>query len=185
MGGTLGTLFARAAGGKARAGALEEAVQGADALLLAVHWCRIDDVLNQVGDFSGKVVVSCLPPLNVQNTEHILGHTTSGAEAFAKEVPDAEVVSAFNNIPSEVLFGVFEARGSAAPPSMADGGDNQTAKSLAATLVRDVGFGPVDAGPLRIARYTEPFALLVSWLAYRAEGGPELGYWFERFRPEA
>ena len=38
-----------------------------------------------------------------------------------------------------------------------------------------------DAGPLRVARYTEPFALLVAQLAYEGEGGPELAYRFERF----
>jgi predicted dinucleotide-binding enzyme len=48
-------------------------------------------------------------------------------------------------------------------------------------LIRDAGFDPVDAGPLRIARYTEPFALLVGQLAYHGEGGPELAYRFERF----
>jgi hypothetical protein len=35
--------------------------------------------------------------------------------------------------------------------------------------------------PLRIARYTEPFALLVGQLAYEGEGGPELAYRFECF----
>jgi predicted dinucleotide-binding enzyme len=30
-----------------------------------------------------------------------------------------------------------------------------------------MGFDPVDAGPLRIARYTEPFGLLVAQLAYK------------------
>ena len=49
------------------------------------------------------------------------------------------------------------------------------------SLIRDVGFDPVDAGPLRIARYTEPFALLIGELAYGAAGGPELTYRFERF----
>ncbi len=93
----------------------------------------------------------------------------------------AEVVSAFNNIPSEVLFGVFEARGRATRPSMVYCGDNQTAKTLAATLIRDGGFEPIDAGPLRIARYTEPFALLVAELAYGGQAGPELAYRFERF----
>ena len=36
-------------------------------------------------------------------------------------------------------------------------GDDQNAKEVAATLIRDVGFDPVNAGPLRIARYIEPF----------------------------
>jgi predicted dinucleotide-binding enzyme len=202
MGGKLGTLFARAghevvfsyarskeklnrlardARGNARAGTPSEAAQGADALLLAVHWSRIDDVLIQAGDLAGKVIVSCSLPLNAANTELVLGHTTSGAEALAKKVPGAEVVSAFNNIPSEVLFGVFEARGKATPPSMVYCGDTQTGKDIAATLIRDVGFDPIDAGPLRNARYTEPLAVLIAHLAYGGTEGPELAYRFEWF----
>ena len=60
-------------------------------------------------------------------------------------------------------------------------GDDKASKAVAAELIRDVGFDPLDAGPLRIARYTEPFALLVAELAYEHEGGPELAYTFERF----
>jgi predicted dinucleotide-binding enzyme len=48
-------------------------------------------------------------------------------------------------------------------------------------LIHDVGFDPVDAGPLRIARYTEPFALLVAQLAYEQVRSPELAYRFERY----
>src|SRR2546425_8650219 len=51
------TLF-RSAKGKARAGTPREAAQDADAVLLAVHWLRIDDVLNHTGELSGKVIVS-------------------------------------------------------------------------------------------------------------------------------
>ena len=54
-------------------------------------------------------------------------------------------------------------------------------KRIAAELIRDVGFDPVDAGPLRIARYTEPFGLLVGQLAHEGKGGPELAYRFEYF----
>ena len=136
-------------------------------------------MLNQAGDLAGKVIVSCSLPLNAANTELVLGHTTSGAEALAKKVPRAKVVAAFNNIPSEVLFGVFEARGNATPPSMVYCGDTQTGKDIAATLIRDVGFDPIDAGPLRMARYTEPLAVLVAHLAYGGTEGPELAYRFE------
>ena len=80
MGGKLGTIFARAghevvfsyarsdaklrrlaekAGNGARAGSPEEAARDADALLLAVHWSRVNDVLKQAGSLSGKMVVSC------------------------------------------------------------------------------------------------------------------------------
>ena len=46
-------------------------------------------------------------------------------------------------------------------------------------MIRDVGFEPVDAGSLRMARYTEPFTLLIGQLAYGSNRGPELAYRFE------
>jgi predicted dinucleotide-binding enzyme len=55
------------------------------------------------------------------------------------------------------------------------------ANTVAAGLLRDVGFDPVDAGPLRIARYLEPFALLMGQLAYEGSDGPRIAYRFERF----
>jgi 8-hydroxy-5-deazaflavin:NADPH oxidoreductase len=90
------------------------------------------------------------------------------------------VVSAFNTVPSEVLFRVFEAKDTGKRPSLVYCGDDRKAKQVAAGLIHDAGFDPVDAGPLRIARYTEPFALLVAELAYEGKGGPELAYRFER-----
>src|SRR6266704_2067718 len=202
MGGKLGTIFARAgrevvfsyarsndklkklardAQGNARAGTPGEAAKQADALLLAVHWSRLDDVLKQVGDLSGKVIVTCSLPMDAGNTKLIIANTTSGAEELAKKVPRALVVSAFNTVPSEVLFGVFEARRENIKPGLVYCGDDANSKQIAAELIRDVGFDPVDAGPLQIARYTEAFALLVAQLAYEGEGGPELAYRFERF----
>ena len=156
-------------------------MQGADAVLLAVHWSRVDDVLNQAGDVSRKVIVSCSLPMNAADTDLVIAHTSSGAEELAKKVPKARVVSAFNTVPSEVLFGVFEARRRTKRPSLVYCGDDSRSKKIAAELIHDVGFEPVDAGPLRIARYTEPFALLVAQLAYEGEEGPELAYRFERF----
>lgn len=201
MGGKLGTILARAghevvfsyarserklkrlareARGKTRPGTPREAAQEADALLLAVHWSRIRDVLKQAGDVSGKVIVSCSLPMNADDTGLVIGHTSSGAEALAKRVPKARVVSAFNTVPSEVLFGVFAARRRAARPSLVYCGDDTSSKKIAAGLIRDAGFEPVDLGPLRMARYSEPFALLVARLAYGGRQGPELAYWFER-----
>src|SRR5207247_4567519 len=101
MGGKLGTIWARAghevvfsyardkqkleklardAKGKARAGTPGEAAREADALLLAVHWSRVDDVLKQAGDLSGKVIVSCSLPMNADDTDLVIAHTSSGAE---------------------------------------------------------------------------------------------------------
>jgi 8-hydroxy-5-deazaflavin:NADPH oxidoreductase len=174
--------LAREAGGKTQAGSVRDAAQNADALLLAVQWSRIEDVLRQAGDLAGKVIVTCSLPMDKDNTQLIIGTTGSGAEALAKMVPKARVVCAFNTVPSEVLFDVFEARNNKPRPSLVYCGDDQQAKDAAVELIHDVGFDPVDAGPLRIARYTEPFALLVGQLAYEGKRGPELAYRFERFR---
>jgi predicted dinucleotide-binding enzyme len=202
MGSKLGTLFARAghevvfsyarseqklkrlartAQGTARAGTPAEAATDADVLLLAVHWLQVDDVLEQVGGLSGKVVMSCTLPMNADNTELVIAHTSSGAEALQRKLRRSRVVAAFQTVPSEVLFGVFEARRRARRPSLVYCGDDEQAKGVAATLIRDVGFEPVDAGPLRMARFTEPFALLVAQLAYEGDAGPELAYRFQHF----
>jgi len=202
MGGKLGTIFARAGHdvvfsyarsekklkklaqetkGKARAGTPRDAAQEADAVLLAVHWSRMDDVLMQAGDLSGKVVVSCSLPMNDDDTALVIAHTSSGAEELAKKIAQARFVSAFNTVPSEVFFDVYAAKRKAGRPSLVYCGDDPKAKKVAVELIRDVGFDPVDAGPLRIARYTEPFALLVAQLAYEGKGGPELAYRFAGF----
>jgi hypothetical protein len=124
--------------------------------------------------------------MDAGNGKLILGTTTSGAEELARKIPRAKVVCAFNTVPSEVLFGVYEAkskvtRPSWVRPSLVYCGDDREAKTVAAGLIGDAGFDPVDCGPLRMARYTEPFALLIGQLAYEGVGGPELAYRFERF----
>jgi len=200
MGAKLGTLFARAghdvifsyshsdekltglardAGNNARAGTPAEAARGSDVLLLAVHWSRVDDVIEQAGDLSGKMIVTCSLPMNADDTELVVAHTSSGAEALARKIPKAQVVSAFGTVPSEVFFDVFETRYGADRPSLVYCGDDAGAKKIVATLIRDVGFDPVDVGPLRIARYMEPFTLLMAQIAYEGEGGPEVAYRFE------
>jgi len=203
MGGKLGTIFARAghdvvfsysrsqrklkrlareARGHTRVGTPHEAVVNADAVLLAVHWSRVTDVLKQAGDLSGKVIVTCSIPMNAADTKLLIAHTSSGAEALAKRIPHADIISAFGTVPSEVLFDVFAAkRRTGRRPSLLFCGDGKGAKRVAAGLIRDVGFEPVDAGPLRIARYLEPFTLAIAQLAYEGDGGPEIAYRIERF----
>jgi len=202
MGGKLGTLFAHAghevvfsyarserklerlakqAGGRARAGSPREAAQDADAVLLAVHWLRFGEVLKQAGNLSGKVVITCSLPMNAANTALVVGRSSSGAERLAKRLPRSRVVAAFGTVPSEVFFDAYAARRRRIRPSLVYCGDDRKAKRVAARLIRDIGFEPVHAGPLRIARYSEPFALLVAQLAYEERGGPKLAYRFERY----
>ena len=102
MGGRLGTIFAKAghdvvfsyarsrrklnrlarhAGRRAAVGTPRVAAEDADVLLLAVHWSRVNDVLKQAGDLSGKVLITCSLPMNASDTALVIAHTSSGAEA--------------------------------------------------------------------------------------------------------
>jgi len=138
MGSRLGTIFARAghdvvfsystserklkrlareSGGHARAGTPREAALDADALLLAVHWSRVADVLKQAGDLTGKVIISCSLPMNARDTALAVAHTSSGAEALARKVRKAKVVSAFSTVPRGA---VPRLRGKATDPPPAE-----------------------------------------------------------------
>src|SRR5579883_2185323 len=153
MGSKLGTIFARAghkvvfsyarsmtklealardAGPNARAGTPAQAALDADAILLAVHWLRFEDVLRQAGDLSGKTILTCSLPMNEANTDLVVGRTSSGAEELAKTLPKARVVSAFHTVPSEVLFGVYEASRKTHRPSLVYSGDDESGKATAA-----------------------------------------------------
>lgn len=202
MGGRLGTIFARAghnvvfsyartsgkleelarkAGGSARAGTPAQAVQDADVVILAVHWSRVDDVLAQAGDLAGKTVLTCSLAMSDDDSHLVIGHTSSGPEALAQKAPGAKVVAAYNTVPGEILFPVFEARERDGPrPDLIYCGDDAQAKAAVAGLIAESGFNPVDLGPLRTARYIEPFGLAVSLLAYGGKDGPEMGYRFVR-----
>jgi predicted dinucleotide-binding enzyme len=197
IGGKLGTLLARAghdvvfsysrseqklkrlardAGARARAGTPVDAARDADALVLAVHWSHINRVLKQIGSVRDKVLITCSLPMNASNTALVVAHTSSGAEALAKRAHGAKVVSAFSTVPSEALRRVFADRRKPNRPSLVYCGDDARAKDVAARLIRDLGFDPVDAGPLRLARYLEPFSLLLAQLAYETDAGEEVVY---------
>ena len=171
--------MAREAGPRARTDTPAEAVSNADAILLAVHWSRLDDVLAQAGMLSRKTVITCSLPMTRNDSRMVLGLTTSGAERLAARLRQAHVVSAFSTAPSEVLFSVFEERKRKTRPDLVFCGNHKGAKKTAATLIRDVGFHPVDLGKLSAARYIEPFSLWLAEIAYNGSTGPQLAYRFE------
>lgn len=152
MGSKLGTIFARAghevvfsysrsrekledlakkAGTNARVGTVAEATREADAVLLAVHWLRVEDVLAQASPLRGKLLLTCTLPMSKDDSHLIVGHTTSGAETLAAKVKGAHVVCAFSSLPSEVLFAVFEQRKNGTPPDLVYCGDDEGAKKTA------------------------------------------------------
>ena len=161
-------------------GSISQAVQNADVILLAVHWSRIPDVLDQAGDMAGQVVLNCCIPLDDSNTDIVVGKTTSGAEKLSEMRPKARWVSSFNTSPSESFRPVFARKGQKPAPQFLVYGDDAGAKDIAGELIRDIGFEPLEAGGLITGRFAEPFAMVTAELAYSHPGGPALTYHFEK-----
>jgi NADPH-dependent F420 reductase len=165
-------LLARS-GSDATAASPRDAVEGADVVILAVPWQAAQAVLAAVGPLSGQVLIDCTNPLRADLSGIEIGHTHSAAEEIAKWAPQARVVKAFNTASAKVMLNPqFE--GSKA--TMFYCGDDPQAKQLASQLIADVGFDPVDAGPLASSRYLEPLAMLYIHLAVRQGWGSNCAF---------
>jgi predicted dinucleotide-binding enzyme len=157
----------------AKAATPADAVSGADAILFAVQWSTLDEALAQARSLAGKTVMTCTLPMSADDSELAIGHTSSGAEELSGRT-NANIVAIFNTITSELLSD--DAEVARMLPDVVYCGDDAAAKATAAQLARDAGFNPVDAGALRVARYLEPFGLLIAQLAYEQGLGETLGY---------
>ena len=104
----------------------------------------------------------------------------SAGEEIAKAVPEASVVKAFNTVFAQVLAqGADFGQGHVVPVYVA--GDDAAAKSTVSRLIESTGFDPVDAGPLKNARYLEAVAGLNIYFGYGAgKGTSRAPFWIER-----
>lgn len=147
------------------AGSPAEAVQHGELLLLSVRWETVREALNAAGPMQEKILIDCTNPLTPDFSELALGHTTSAAEEIAKIAPGAKVVKAFNSVFADIYHSESRLFGSRMP-TMFYCGDDTGAKTAVARLIRETGFEPIDAGPLKSARYLEPLAMLMIQLGY-------------------
>lgn len=136
---------------------IEKIADGSDVVLLAVPWPMVPQVLKQVGDLSGTILIDVTNPFkrDYSGLEH--GLTSSGAEVIAELAPGARVVKAFNTVgaatlPAPVIDGVAT--------SVLLCSDSPEAMQTVAQLAAEIGFDPVNAGPLQSARYVEPLVML-------------------------
>lgn len=148
------------AGASARAATVPEAAAQSDVLLLATPWDSTQEAIESAGDISGKVLLDATNPLSPDLSGLTIGTTTSAGEQVSQWAAGARVVKIFNtvgyNIMEDAQFGQDK-------PAMFYCGDNLEAKRVAGELASELGFGPIDAGPLTQARLLEPLALL--WIS--------------------
>jgi predicted dinucleotide-binding enzyme len=157
----------------ASAGTPAEAAEASEVILLSVGWAVVKDALKAAGAMEGKILIDCTNPLNADASDLVIGHTTSAAEEIAGLVPGAKVVKAFNTAFAEVYHSASRLFGSRRP-TMFYCGDDRSAKTVVAKLINEVGFSPIDAGPLKCARYLEPLAVLMIRLGYGQGMGTEI-----------
>jgi 8-hydroxy-5-deazaflavin:NADPH oxidoreductase len=143
-------------GGRAAA-SNRDAAAAAELVVLAVHQPAVDGVLAELGDaLAGKVVVDVTNRVDPANPGSTMDGS-SAAEQIQARAPEARVVKAFNTaFASRQADPVVE--GVALDAFIA--GDDDPAKQAVAELAGSIGFRPIDAGPLVMARALEAMALL-------------------------
>jgi predicted dinucleotide-binding enzyme len=154
---------AKAAGAHPRP--LSEVVVGTDAVLLAVHWAGVVDILTAAGALAGSLTGKVLiDPTNA--VDHGVGvlRTEPGraiAHQIADLTPGAHVVKALHLFPST------QWTTPASPPvTVAMCGDHPRALATVGSLVRDLGGQPAVLGGLDRARQLEEVAGFVIGLAF-------------------
>ena len=146
-----------AAAGARAVGDNAEAAKNADILVLAVPYAQLEPTLVALGSaVDGKVVIDATNPIK-PDFSGLATQGTSAAEQAQQRAPKAKVVKAFNtafasNQEDPTLHGV--------PLDGFIAGDDEAAKGKVVELLHSIGFRPIDAGPLSMARHLESLAFL-------------------------
>ena len=149
-----------------------EAARSADVIVLATPWDATAATIKALGSLAGKIVVDATNPLTAK-LELALGFSDSAGETVARLASGAKVVKAFNTTGANNMANSTYPAGKL---MMAIAGDDAEAKKTVMGLAADLGFEPVDAGPLSMSRYLEPTAMLWIKLAYAQGMGREFGF---------
>lgn len=148
-----------AAAGDARLGTVAEAVAQAEIIVLAVPWDAVPGAIAACGDLTGRLLIDVTNPLRfgANGLELALGFDISGGETVAALARGASVFKTMNQVGFAVMA---DATGYKSRPSMFIAGDDESRLPVVTGLVANLGFEPISAGPLRLARLLEPYAML-------------------------
>jgi 8-hydroxy-5-deazaflavin:NADPH oxidoreductase len=151
---------------------LNGAAIAADAIVLAVPWTAVGTTIAALGSLAGKLLIDTTDPLKSQR-ELAVGFSDSGGETVARLATGARVVKAFSTTGAANMADSGYPGGKLMMPVA---GDDPAAKQTVMSLAADLGFDPVDTGPLAMCRYLEPLAMLWINLAYVQGLGPGIGF---------
>lgn len=141
----------------AQSGARAGAGEGADLVVLAIPGNAVAQWAEGQGErLAGVVVADATNPLTADFSDTFTDGR-SLAEDVQDRLPGTRVVKAFNTIFASRLGSPIE---EGTPLDALLAGDDEGAKAVVADLARSLGFAPLDAGGLRMARALEEAAFL-------------------------
>ncbi|MFL6759224.1 NADPH-dependent F420 reductase [Sphingomonas sp.] len=146
---------------------VQDAVAGAEAILLAIHWDAVDGLLAEAGDLSGKILIDCTNAYDFHNNLAPLIPPDQSAATIIARKTNAVVVKAFNQVGAEVMG---QAPKRSPRPLQFVASDDADAKAKVLKLAEGAGFDARDGGPLEYARELEGMARL--WIAQVFRGMP-------------
>lgn len=165
------------AGPNAKVASNAEAAGASEIVLVATPFPAARQALREAGSLAGKIVIDATNPLLPTLEGLSVGLTDSAAEQVASWATGAKVVKALNTVGYNIManpdFGQRRV-------AMFYCGDDTDAKKTVASLIAELGFEALDAGPLKQARVLEPFATL--WISLALQHGYGTNIAFELLR---
>ncbi|WP_067461457.1 NADPH-dependent F420 reductase [Actinomadura macra] len=154
-----------ATGGAVTGGGLREAAEFGEAVLLAVWYEGVQDVLRAAGPLAGRVLVDCVNPMEPP-FERL---KTAGGPSVARWIADAtgaRVVKAFSMC-HESVWRMTPPTFGGRPLGVPLCGDDADALTVVRALVADLGCVPLDGGSLERAGLLEAATAFVVglWVA--------------------
>lgn len=152
-----------------------EAAKFGDVVALAVPWVQAESAIRSAGPLKDKILIDCTNPLKPGSEGMAVGINTSAGEEIAKMAKGARVVKAFNTTFAALMSSNSRMFGSLKPTGFFCG-DDRPAKAKVSGLIEETGLDPLDVGPLMMARYLEPLALLMINLGFNQRMGADIAF---------
>ena len=143
-------------GGDARAVTIEEAADFGEVVLEAIPFGRYEEL--PADRLAGKIVVDASNYYPGRDGEIDLGGLTSTG-LLARHLSESQVVKAFNTMNYKTLASEGRPHAPAEDRlALFVAGDDDEAKIVVSGLIEEIGFAPVDTGPLQNSGIQEPGA---------------------------
>jgi 8-hydroxy-5-deazaflavin:NADPH oxidoreductase len=145
--------LAKKTDGNASTATPADAAGSAQIIVLAVPGMVVEDVVRQLGDLSGKLIIDATNPLLMDEPMHFTyGVKSSNGEIVQAAAPEAMVVKAFNTITWQSMIDPEDSEGPLYVPIV---GNDKSAKEKVAKMVAKMGLKSIDLGPIEAAHWTE------------------------------